>query len=484
MKAALKLAASGLCLAMLAMPTAAQARWESISAFPRDPNRNCDEPHERGAVLLASANRPLAIQPGFVGEIEIYGQGIDLSPSASMQRQGSARKIRTTLGAVNAARWCGSIGSIVVRIDVPFSATGTDTLIVGSERIPVVYRPAFAVTQQWASQTFAGRSTVPNAPPPRPVPAPPPPPPPPATITNDRSGGCVLNGPCPGGGTGGFIVTGPSGSTSSINGAATLPAGIGSCIEDIGGAIDLNGTTLTITLPRQRGNAAARTCLLRPVHINIGLFQPAVDLFVRQMSSVQFRSMANAYVPPRYPGISRLSGPAMDAEDRNFFSVSIPQTYLDSFVGERRITIRDSAGTLNGITLVLRTDPRNGIAMIAPIPATRTSTEIPVAFDLGEIAPAAVPVIWTLRALDGGSVTACFRAGTGRLNATGLTNRFTLPATDAEGCAARRFELRIAVERQAGAGGLFDAPYGQSIEFAGGTVTARTIRQPGTPIGF
>ena len=119
------------------------AAWETITP-PRNPDRNCEDSHDKNrfALLKNSDNRPLRVLAGANGDIEIYGHLLDTVTDVSMGgiSGASARRAGGHAGAVNGARWCGNIGSIIVNISIPSSTTASNggTLHVGGEDIPIV----------------------------------------------------------------------------------------------------------------------------------------------------------------------------------------------------------------------------------------------------------------------------------------------------------------------------------------------------------
>ncbi len=89
-----------------------------------------------------------------------------LSPSsATLAGPGTAHQERGVGGGENGARGCGNIGSLVVKIKVPYGTPpGTATLNFGSESSTVRIITPSILRTEWSPQTMQGRSTLRNGP--------------------------------------------------------------------------------------------------------------------------------------------------------------------------------------------------------------------------------------------------------------------------------------------------------------------------------
>lgn len=461
--------------AIVLLPTPAQAAWETVGGYVVVPNRvmpeACNRPHNENAALKRSENRALRLPSGFKGRIEVFGHGIDLSPSASLQGGGSVTFYAKKSGVTNNARGCGTIGSVVLDVSIPDGATGSRTIVIGSERIAVqLVRPAMGALL-WASQTSAGGSRPPSSPP---VSAPPgtPPPPPPPVYENPSN--CTPPSCNPGGGMM-AALSGASGSTGvSVNmGPVRLPAGMGSCLNDIGGQFLLNGPTLMLTLPRSRFTAEVRNCLALPLYLQARVNAAAVDIDHPGTSFERELDRAESYPAPTFARHSGISGPDMVATNRDFFRIGLLAAFLSEFAGERRFVFRPTSGAINELVLIVRTDPANGVGFISPIVSgPRLSSTLTVAFELQNAPAPAATIEWRLRALSGMTPAQCFRSEFGSLVLSTKIGQLPLTATEAAGCGTARFALDIGVQVPSVGGGAFSAPYGRTIEFVPGVSQA------------
>jgi hypothetical protein len=129
---------AALCTTLTIIPPA-EAAWESIGGCPSS----------NFVVLKASDNRPLKVNPGFTGEIEIYGHLLDMVRDVGKSVSGitgsTVSFVRGTggfenggSGVVGRKNTC-NLGSIIVKVSIPRTSTANQrgTLSVGGERIPV-----------------------------------------------------------------------------------------------------------------------------------------------------------------------------------------------------------------------------------------------------------------------------------------------------------------------------------------------------------
>jgi hypothetical protein len=165
----------------LAATTEAHAAWETLR-LPRADDRNCgpinsNEGHyDRRYILARRDNRSLLIKPGSDVELEVYGHLLDLVTSVGTSGiiGASAQRTGGHSGVVNAARHCGAIGSIKVRLRVPADAPDqrAGTLNIGGERIPLqvvhdryrvswsVFNDSAALSPQTQAQIEADRQAA------------------------------------------------------------------------------------------------------------------------------------------------------------------------------------------------------------------------------------------------------------------------------------------------------------------------------------
>ena len=259
----------------LALPTPALANWETLVHVPQNTPDRCSSDQNSGVVLLkASENRPLRMAAGSKIMVEVFGHGIDLPRTFSMEGatvtwQGS------TGGAENVTRRCGAIGSVKLFVSLPNPQAGTPlvgeratALVIGDVRIPVtVILPTSYDRFAWhrfsgrtdgvalsprTTNTPSGTTTVSSSP----SIAPP-------QITVQSGPTCQETQTCGGGGTTGFVVNGPRGSTGIAPRDDFKDKTLDLCIRGRGGDVRIAGTRLEIMLPDERGGDV-RDCLTRP----------------------------------------------------------------------------------------------------------------------------------------------------------------------------------------------------------------------------
>lgn len=456
-----------LTLAGFAWSAPAHAEWETVHGAPIEPGKSCPSPHERDPKLRNSDNRPLDIPAGFDNEIEIYGHGVDLSPSATLVGPGDASRAGGVGGAENSARGCGTIGSLVVKIHVPYGTPpGTATLKFGSESMPVRIITPSILRTEWSPQTMQGGSTLP-----RNAPAPGAPAIPTGPITSTPGQGCGLNGG-PGCNSGsGAMTLGGGGGSGNLEDPPRLDPALGGCIDDIGGRAAISGATLTIDMPPGRGDAVEMPCLTRPVYFNLvmGEYRGDVGGF-RAGTNQPYPDRGKAVIPPRYSGYtSGLTGPtALDDPNRDFQSIRMTADLAKTFVGERRITLAPASGSggASTLTLVIRTDPGNGIRNVEGVPfsGARSSSGFEVRFDFAAATRAGgEQIFWRLRPVGASNPGNCFAATSGSLTVTGAIGRLPLTATERAGCADTSFALDIGMSRAGAA--VFQAPFAKTVTF-------------------
>lgn len=457
------------------------AAWERAYGYALKSGERC--PETDTPKLRPEDRRAFRIPAGFRGEIEVYGHGVDLSPSAEIASKPEwAGKARAVSGAENLARGCGSIGSLVIAFDVPADTpAGNFTLRFGTELMGIEIVKPGITGSFWSPETMQGRMTGGGAAGGgvRAIAGP-------VTVDTSGSNGCgpnTGNTGCSGGG--GMTLTGigaPGGGGSG--GSPNLEPGVGGCLGDVGGRAQLSGATLTLDLPFARADTEL-ACLTRPMFLGVTLqdgFRGDVGGF-RAGASYSYPDPGSAVAPPAFGGNREgLTGPTVLARpNRDFQQLRMTAEFARSHVGERRVVLTPTAGSgASALTLVIRSDPGNGVRNVVGVPfaGPRTSSTIEVRIDY--IAPAAGGrrFHWRLRAQGGSNPAACFAASSGSLTASAAIDRFTLTATEAAGCAGGRFNLDIGPER--GGAAVFQAPYARTIAFTLPERSAPTLN-PGLP---
>ena len=448
----------------------ALAQWETAHGYALETGGKCPAPHDRDPQLRRSDGGTFDIPAGFRGEIEIYGHGVDLIRDVSVAGENWASFARGVGGLENGVRGCGLIGSLVIAIDVKNTEpAGTHTLRFGDQTMRVrIVKPSILRTV-WSDQTMDGGSTLPSAAPPRAPVAPRPPAPPPTSRNNNQ--GCGPNGGPGCHSSSGAVSFGGGGGAAPFDAPPRLADAIGGCIGALGGSAEIDGTTLTITLPNSRSEQFDIPCLTRPIFFNVETSAPSDHVGgFRGPVSAQFRqNPGRAVDPPRYSGtLSGFTGPTvLDDPNRDYQSLRMTPELARTFVGERRIVLNPGSGSGNAspLTLVLRTVPGNGIRTVEGVPlgASRPSSNIDVRFDL-LAAGAPDTVVWRLRAAGGPNPSTCFDSVGGNVTSFGGgIGRFTLRAKEAQGCDNARFNLDIA---PIDASFFRSALYSKTVEFA------------------
>lgn len=461
------------------------AQWETVHGHALETGERCPSQHQVSPQLRRSDNRPLNVPAGFKGEIEIYGHGVDLIRDVEVPGERWAKFARGVGGAENATRGCGSIGSLVVALDVAYTeAAATRTLRFGDQTMQIrIVKPSITGTI-WSDQTFDGRSTLPSNSPPRPPATPVSTAGPPRSRNNGT--GCGQGGGtgCSGGSS--MRAVGGGGSATPFDSPPRLEDGIGSCLEELGGGAQLSpdDRTLTLTLPSARSEQWDIPCLTRPIFFNLKMNEPSDDVDgFRDSIQGQFRqNPGKAVDPPRYTGApSGFTGPTALADpDRDYQSLRMTAAFARTFVGEQTITLRPPAGSAaSTLTLVLRTDPANGIRDVEGVPFTgnRFSSDIEVRFDL-LTGHAIDDAVWRVRGVAGSNPGACFASTSGTVSSfsSGI-GKFKLRSTEAQGCANARFAVDIAPE----SGGHFNSQLlSRTVEFALPPLSAPSLQPDGS----
>ncbi|ESQ93338.1 hypothetical protein ABAC460_01135 [Asticcacaulis sp. AC460] len=150
-------------LGLLAISTSAFAAAEDLHQA-RDGDTNCSAPHEKQTHIIWKAGQGTIRLLGKGTErLEMYGHGIDLSPSVSIPDipGASATKIESRNGAVNGARGCGNIGSIVFDVTMgSVSSARNGTLKIGSETFPIRAIPVLATEVEWDENDFGNGASM------------------------------------------------------------------------------------------------------------------------------------------------------------------------------------------------------------------------------------------------------------------------------------------------------------------------------------
>lgn len=461
-------------LGTIAVATPAQAKWETAHGAAIAVGGKCPNAHSFDPQLRATDRRPFDVPAGFSNEIEIYGHGIDLSNgiAASGLPGLTPTLVRKVGGAENALRGCGSIGSVVVRLVVnPSVASATGTLAIGSETFPLRIVNASISGAAWSDATMRRvGSTVGGG-------------------TGATASGLVTSvggnsgcGPvvCPPGG-GGAVTSSSSGSSASIH-RPDYPSGIGECIAGFGGSavpddrFDLIARTLTLTLPSARG-AAELACLTRPAIFELRGTTARGDIGgFRAGASYLYPGFNRTVFAPRYTGTtSGLTGPSpLSVPDAHVQTIAMTRDTAAAFVGERQIALASTTPGASLLTLVLRSDPYNGIRTIQGVPfaGARLTSTFEVRFDFLAAFKGPETVAWRIGAVSGASPQTCFTAVNGTATATSAIGKLPITATEAAGCVGSRFTLQIAPTKNGA--GVFSAPFVQTAIF---TLPARSLPQ-------
>jgi hypothetical protein len=436
--------------AMLLPAFGAHASVESMTT-PRDGDRNCANAQENNRFALwRPADGRLVIGGEGKAQFEFYGHGIDTSPNAELTgiSGGSARRIDGRGGAVNGARGCGNIGSIIVEIALPaVGSANNGTLRIGSETVAFTATPRVAQSVEWDSANTAnGRAAPPST-----STAPPPPPPP--TSTNN-GGNCTGPG-CPGPGST-FKVSGSGGSTVTLPDGRTLPR----CGDAHGmkGEVTNAGRDLTLTLPVNR-TGAIEQCYGR--HL----------LTTFQTKGVNDATTLNGPSPTlgmTAPAALGASFRQQDGLKDKAGLITIDDDVLKTFVGNQSFNIDITpGGTASRLKLTLKSEPAYGpkaIAAPAILPNIgRINSDLALKVTTHQAAGTGEAYAWRLTPVDVAPNT-CFTQTSGDITATSGAATFNLPlrATEAANCNGKSFRVTIATASVASPAGT---PFEQSVTF-------------------
>ncbi len=449
--------AAGLLAGLFATP--ASAAWESVNRTGACSGGG----HNQSAVMRAIDRRSLLLPAGFRGEMEVYGQGLDLVPDVGVSgiANATARRTGGTGGLANLARGCGSIGSIIVNLILPNTlGSVAGTLNIGGERITVTVVPQLVRNARWSLGHLAS-------------------PPPPVRPPSSGTSPCDL----PGNTSNCFVSPGPGG-----NGSDGWPTTVNQCVGDLDGGsatIDSAGTTMTIALPPHRGAAGDlapgnnRICLNRPIVATFESAPPNVDSFAPTPGDPGFDVRSFGAVIAGGDGLNTvLPVPAIPGRAAQ---TTFTPTFLDTFTGSRTFTV--SLGPASGaqnLTLKINTTPSNGVLSVtAPaFPKGRTSSTMTFRVQLrnlvvrttttvpgiGVVISETQPVVW--RIVSNGPVSAqtCFAATLATANAAAGTTLLDVPVTaiEAPACNNQRFTLTASTLQ--GGGFLSGAPLDASAQ--------------------
>lgn len=452
----------------LALPSPALAAWETINVLiPNTPDR-CSGNHAIGRqVLRSSDRRALRVITGARATLEIFGHGIDLNRASDIGIEGgfggiSAQYQGGTGGAANAARRCGTIGSIKLLLDVPPLEAGmrseaerSFTLRIGSDRIPVTVRLPVDFRMRW--DAYSHRSGSEPLSPDRQAPAAPPPPPPPQLAQPGTPSPECLTGQ-----TTCMIVTGPPGGGSPLSSDAFKQRSLAQCIIGKGGDARLEGNRLEILLPDGRASAAAcferysftdtSQWLVGAVDIGPGRndWQPGIRYAITGGNEV------NVSHAPEDPETGRV-GLSRNFALR-FVGVRDFQVQGTNFAGRTlSLDLRIQSVTPYGVTdVALANVPTNPGSLTAgrfnpTAPGARPAPSAPAVTFTAQLAQTNVtnrPLEWSVLGADGRpapGASACFAAMSGTVSPDAGANRvsFNVARSSETACAGQSFTLRI-----------------------------------------
>ena len=478
----------------LALPTPALANWETIVHLPPNMVDRCSAGQDSGILLIkASENRPLRMAAGTKILVEVFGHGVDLPRTFSMDGatvtwQGS------TGGAANAARRCGAIGSVKLFISLPNPQSGTPLtgerateLVIGDLRIPVtVILPSnydrfawhrfsgrtdgaalFPRTTSPSSGTATVSSSASVAPP----------------QTTFQSGPtCQETQTCGGGGTTGFVVNGPRGSTGTAPRDDFKRKTLDDCIRGRGGDARIVGTRLEIMLPDDR-SGDVRDCLTRPSFADASQRYVRADVVGVPLNTTshipQIRASATG-------GAEARAGILL--EDNSTASIQFDREFMRTMIGVRnyRLLATNFTGQTKALDVRLQSVVPFGVSEISEPTqlastggtrvtridgggSTRPAPAAPgtLSFNLN-LAPSDAtsrPLVWQVLNAGGGAagfVPLCFTQGEGTLAPAAGAGRIavTLTRTANTACPGKAFVLVAAPN------GRLDHPlYRKRLEF-------------------
>jgi hypothetical protein len=454
--------------ATLLLPaSSAYASVESMTT-PRDGDRNCAAAQENNNFALwRPANGRLVIGGEGKAKFEFYGHGIDLSPDAQLTgiRGASARRVDGRSGAVNGARGCGNIGSIIVEIVLPgVGSANNGTLRIGSETIPFTATPRVAQNVEWddankADGRASGGATA--------VSAAPPPPPPPTSINN---GGTCTGPGCPGPAN---KVQAPtsSGSTVTQPDTRTLPR----CADAFGmkGEISNAGRDLTLTLPTVR-TGAIEQCYGR--HL-------LTRFVTKGLNDATTLSGPTPTLGMTAPSALHASFRQQDGLKDKAGLITLDDAVLKTFVGRQSFDIEITPGSGSRLKLILKSEPAYGPKVIAaPVinpNMGRMSSDMVLKVTTYQAAGAGETFVWNLTPANDAPGN-CFAQTSGSVTATPGATTFELPlrATEAANCAGKSFRATIATASVASPAGT---PFEQSVSFVLQPLSTVQVPNQSTP---
>lgn len=460
----------------LGLPTPALANWESISLIPQNAPDRCTGDQSSGVLLIrASENRPLRMAAGSKIAVEVFGHGIDLPRTFSMDGA-SVSWQGSNGGPANVARRCGAIGSVKLFISLPNPTASTaqagdraTELVIGDTRIPVtIILPTNYNRFAWHSAS--GRSdgaalaprtagSAPNGPVAIPAgqsPAPP-------QITFQSGPSCQETQTCGGGGTTGFIAGGPRGSTGAASRDTFKQRSLDQCIRGRGGDARIVGNRLEIMLPDDRGGDV-RDCLTRPS------FADAAQLYVRP-DVVGVPLNTTDHIPQIR--VSASGGSEATAgtipEDNSTATIHFNRDFMRTMIGVRdfRLLATNFTGQTKALDVRVQSVVPYGVEDIAapvqlastggtrisrigggglPRPAPASPSGLSFNLNLAPSDATSRPLVWQVlnpNGASGGFARLCFTETSGTLAPAAGANRVAvnLTRTDNTACPGQSFTL-------------------------------------------
>jgi hypothetical protein len=478
-KSRLQLFASAMTLGALFVGAgAAHAGVESMHK-PRDPDKNCDEPHHVRApgLIWTPADGTLRINGTGPEKYEFYGQLMDMAPSAEIEGFPGARasRVQGHAGPINAARGCGNIGSIVIELTLPNVTRETSgTLLIGLERIPFV-----AVPRQMDRASWHG-SNVDDSPEPEPTRSgggssssgslPPPPPPP--TVSGSPSSCSGVGCPAPGNSLQFLPSTGMSTTGTSSMDIST----VSECMDAYGGMAQVNGSRLTVTLPRRRSAASLR-CFNQYFLIHAGSSARNVHEYMGTTSRIV----------PTYQISNPSDGPQMTGRTHRdstaFHTMSLQPDPIATLVGEYRYTVSvGPAPSPNPLEMILRSDPAYGVKRIVS-PQTRMTANPGLTVHPYQRVKPGERFFWRITSATSGMADRCFSETQGVVSPPSGAETFLIP-TEADSLSTCRQPFSITVKPAAFENDAeFDnGLFGKTLNFTPATNTTVIAQPPGPTI--
>ena len=409
--------------AVLMGADAAQAGVESLHT-PRDPDRNCDAPHHERApgLLWTPADGVLRLNGTGPEKLEFYGHLMDAAPSADVEglRGADARRIQGHAGPINAARGCGNVGSIVIELTLPDVRQETPgMLLIGLERIPFIAVPRLMERSSWhganvdespaaSARTGGGGSgstssvSIPQTPP---------------TVTGGNQASCSGPG-CPA--QGNSLQFLPSAGGSSPGSRSADISTVSECMDAYGGMAVVNGSRLTVTLPRERPAASVR-CFSQYFLVHAGSSAKDVHDYLGATSRVQPTYHINN--PPDGPQMTGRIHPDSGAYHTMYLR---PET-IATLVGEYRYTVAIGPTlTPNELELILKTDPVYGVRRISAAPTRPTADAGLIAYTHQRVR-SGQRFFWKVTSTTPGLAERCFSVTQGTVSPPVGAESFPLP---------------------------------------------------------